>query len=238
MFLCAVARPRHDVDTDLVFDGKIGMWPFAHRVAAQRRTKHRQRGEYYWKPITVTKNVYRQFLIDFVIPAINAKWPECDRDEPIFIQQDNAPAHIPPDDQQFIDAVHNANACRIFLYNQPPRSPDMNVLDLGFFRSLQTKQFTFIATNLDTLIDNVLKAFNSMPWSTLNNIFITLMTCLSEIILCDGDNHYDLPHIGKAKMLAETNGEPILSLRAPERAMEYKQMGGWCIYDANELEDE
>ena len=41
MFLAAVARPRYDENGLCAFDGKIGMWPFVERVAAQRRSGSR-----------------------------------------------------------------------------------------------------------------------------------------------------------------------------------------------------
>ena len=36
MFLSAVTRPRFDNKKVCTFDGKIGIWPFMHQVAAQR----------------------------------------------------------------------------------------------------------------------------------------------------------------------------------------------------------
>ncbi len=36
MFLCAVARPRHDTHSNTDFDGKLGIWPFVHMVRAQQ----------------------------------------------------------------------------------------------------------------------------------------------------------------------------------------------------------
>jgi len=54
----------------------------------------------------------------------------------IWIQQDNASAHVPVDDEEFAAAVAQTGL-DIRLINQPANSPDLNVLDLGFLNSLQ-----------------------------------------------------------------------------------------------------
>jgi hypothetical protein len=80
MFLAAVARPRYDENGHCIFDGKIGMWPFVERVAARRQSVNRKRGAIVTMPISCTRRIYRQMLVEDVIPAIRAKWPEqnCD----------------------------------------------------------------------------------------------------------------------------------------------------------------
>jgi hypothetical protein len=64
MFLAAVACPRFDAEGVCTFDGKIGMFPFIERVAAQRTRKNRQKGVIETKPLPVNKNRYREFMID------------------------------------------------------------------------------------------------------------------------------------------------------------------------------
>ncbi|KAF0694849.1 Aste57867_14313 [Aphanomyces stellatus] len=92
MFLSAVARPRYIHDTGLWWDGKIGTWPFVESVTAQRASVNRPAGTYETKPITVTKDVYREFIVDKVLPAIAAKWPKIDRT--VLLQHDNARARM------------------------------------------------------------------------------------------------------------------------------------------------
>jgi hypothetical protein len=36
MFLATVGRPRYNKTGECTFDGKVGLWPFVERVAAQR----------------------------------------------------------------------------------------------------------------------------------------------------------------------------------------------------------
>ena len=105
MFLCAVARPRWDPHLKQYWDGKIGMWPFAVQRAAARSSRNRPKGTMEWKPLSVTKQVYRDYMINKVLPAIVEKWPVASRNSPILIQHDNAPSHISNDDPAFAAAV-------------------------------------------------------------------------------------------------------------------------------------
>ena len=54
---------------------------------------------------------------------------------------------------------------------QPPNSPDMNVLDLGFFNAIQSLQHTAALKNIDELIIAVKDSFDNMNHSKLNDIF-------------------------------------------------------------------
>jgi len=51
------------------------------------------------------------------------------------------------------------NGFDIRLVRQPPNSPDLNVLDLGFFRSIQALQHKKSLNSVDDLVDAVQKSF-------------------------------------------------------------------------------
>ncbi|ETV85481.1 hypothetical protein H257_03211 [Aphanomyces astaci] len=104
MFLCAVARPRYVHGAEMWWDGKIGIWPIVESVQAQRASVNRPAGTLETKSITVTKEVYRTFLLDKVLPAIVAKWPRGD-DRAIKLQHDNARAHATPSDAKLKAAL-------------------------------------------------------------------------------------------------------------------------------------
>ncbi|XP_022041966.1 uncharacterized protein LOC110944619 [Helianthus annuus] len=139
MFLAAVARPRFDTLGNEIFSGKVGIFPFTKLEPAKRSSKNRVTGNMETKPIlSVTKEVTRSWLIDKVLPAIRDKWPQ-DHTGPIFIQQDNAKPQISIDDEQFVQEA-SRGGFDIRLSFQPPNSPDLNVLDLGFFHAIQSLQ--------------------------------------------------------------------------------------------------
>ena len=195
MFLAAVARPRFDKEGNCTFDGKIGLWPFAELEPAERRSINRPDGTLEWKPESVNKSKYKEFIIEKVIPAIKQKWPGKNRN--VIIQQDGASSHLHDDDPDFVDAATAGN-WRITLRTQPAQSPDCNILDLGFFRSLQAMQFDEgFALNTNGLVDQVLEAFQNFHPIDLDNTWVTLQTVWDQIILSKGSNNYKIPHIGK-----------------------------------------
>ena len=215
MFLCAVARPRYDPGRNQWFDGKVGMWPMAHQVPAARASVNRPAGTLEWKNLTVTKALYTEYLLEKVLPAIRERFPHTN--QPIYIQQDNATSHLKPAEFATLIAGHPENGnWRFVLYFQPPNSPDLNVLDLGFFRTLQGLQFQEPSENTAVLIARVLLCFQQYQAEKLNRVFITLQSCFNEIITTDGGNHYKIPHMNKAAL--ERLGQMPVSLAVTEDA--------------------
>nr|XP_043630523.1 uncharacterized protein LOC122601854 [Erigeron canadensis] len=152
MFLAAVARPRFDASGNEVFSGKIGIFPFTTLEPAKRS----------------------------ILPAIRSKWPR-DHTGPIFIQQDNAKPHIDVNDAEFNQEA-SKDGFDIRLCFQPPNSPDLNVLDLGFFWAIQSLQEQEVLGSIDELVSAVKTSFERMPSNELNNVFLTLQTCMKEIM--------------------------------------------------------
>ncbi|XP_023767508.1 uncharacterized protein LOC111916103 [Lactuca sativa] len=204
MFLAAVARPRYDSSGNEVFSGKIGIYPFTTLEPAKRSSKNRVAGTMETKPIlSVNKEVTRSWLIEKVLPDIRAKWPR-GHTGPIFIQQDNAKPHIDVDDSEFLEAA-SRDGFDIRLCFQPPNSPDLNVLDLGFFRAIQSLQEQEALSTTDELVNAVQTSFERMQSQQLNNVFLTLQTCMKEIIKVQGGNNYHIPHIGKSRLDRQGN---------------------------------
>lgn len=64
MFMCAVCRPLFGSDGSVIFDGKIGIWPFTEEVEAKRGSKRRPKGTKETKPIqSITKQVIKDCVI-------------------------------------------------------------------------------------------------------------------------------------------------------------------------------
>ncbi|KAM0925167.1 hypothetical protein ACQ4PT_004375 [Festuca glaucescens] len=182
MFLAAVARPHFDANGNVVFDGKLGIWPFTYQEAAKRKSKHRDAGTIVTKVLpAVTQSVSREYMINFLLPAIKQRWPASERGTTIWIQQDNAKTHIPVDDPEFVAAAQ-ADGWDIRLTCQPPNSPDLNILDLG---------------SVDEIVLKVKQAFDEYPAECSNRIFLTLQACMVEVLRDNGGNRYKVPHMRK-----------------------------------------
>ena len=131
------------------------------------------------------------------------KWPTSDRNSrKIFIQQDGVKNHIHEDDKLFNDALEESGV-NAELYTQSASSPDINLLDLGFFRAIQS--FIDAALrNKKELIKAVSDAYDKYPKEKINQTWLTLQCCFNQITTHHGANDYHINHIVKEKL--ERNG--------------------------------
>ena len=173
MSLCAVAQPCFDFQTCRDFDGKVGLWPFIEMVPAQCSSRNHERGKLEMKSVNVNKEVYLDMMLTKVIPAIVEKCPTAMKRNGIILQQDNATPH---------QLFHNTNVAvqqvleelqlRLDIRNQPANSPDLNVLDLGFFNSLQSLQLKHHTKTTEELVEIMEKVFAeslARNWTMFSN---------------------------------------------------------------------
>ena len=133
-------------------------------------------------------------------PAIERKWP---RDVPhVCVQQDNAPAHPPPG-RWFV-----ASGLTVDLVCQPAQSPDLNVLDLGYFAAIQALQQTKCTRTIEQLIVAVEESYLEFSRETLENVFYTWCACMEQVMLHAGDNQYKIPHLKKSQLRRHGAGLP------------------------------
>jgi hypothetical protein len=129
-----------------MWDGKIGIWPIGEFVPAQRTSKNRPAGAPVWRNESVKKDVYQRLLLEKVVPAIKLKWlcTQWENNRVIIpLQQDGAPSHISPEDEEFQEGLVAFEVQdKILLYTQLANSPDTNINDLGFFHALQSSYHT------------------------------------------------------------------------------------------------
>jgi hypothetical protein len=205
MFLAAVACPKFNNQGHCLLKGKIDMWPFTRQEAAQRTSVNRGQGTLETKAINVTYDVYTDYVINLVLPAIKQKWPRLHAQNLLIgIQQDNAPSDFTHRDLRWQDAINREAGWSFHLKDQPPNSPDTNALDLGFFASIKSMQWGMEpATKIDTLIERVKRAFNLYDPHTLDKVWMTHQAVQNEIMACNGCNHYKLPHLGKSSLVDE-----------------------------------
>ena len=124
------------------------------------------------------------------------RWPT--RNGRIQLQQDGAKSHILEDNMEFKEAVDEIGL-NLTVFTQLPNSPDTNILNLGFFRAIQSFNDDCPA-NEEELIKSVEKAYGEYPFCKLNCVWLTLQSCFNMIIEDDGGNDYKIPHMGKESM--------------------------------------
>jgi hypothetical protein len=191
MFMAVVAVPRFDTNQKCMFNGKIGIFPFIFKEPAKRNSKNLPAGTMSTKCIkSINKDETRKMMIEQVLPAIRAKWPRGwigKTSTDIIIQQDNAKPHVRHNDPLLQDELVK-DSLTIKLANQPPNSPDMNVVDLESFRAIQSLQHQQSMNGIDELMSATVKSFEDLEPEKLSNIFITWQQCMIEVIRHDGGN--------------------------------------------------
>lgn len=126
----------------------------------------------------------------------------------MYLQQDNAGPHALFGDAT-VEAAGREGGWKIRLVCQPPNSPDLNVLDLGFFNSIQSLQYQEETFTTDDLIAAVHRAFRNTLPDTIDRCFVTLQGVMIKVIEHHGHNDYKLPRIspyrrGNARPLSLT----------------------------------
>ena len=234
MFLCVVARPRYDMNKNTWFDGKIGIWPIRKWEPAKRSLKKCTKGMPVWKNQSIMWDVYRECLIQKLLPAIKQKWPT--NNGRIRLQQDDAKSHILDDDEEFKEAVDKIGL-NLTVYTQSPNSPDTNILNLGFFRAIQSFNDDCPA-NEEELIKLVEKAYGEYPLCKLNHVWLTLQSCLNMIIENDGGNDYKIPHMGKESLEQRGLLPQVLNITPVANAWLNPTMDDNSNQDSDDLDDD
>jgi hypothetical protein len=145
---------------------------------------------------SVRKETSWQFLLKKVLPAIKEKWPAAEKGMPIFIQQDNTKTHIDVNDPAFLETTQD-DGWDIRLTCQLPNSPDLNILDLGFFAGIQALFHKGVPNNVKEIMSMVEMAYQDYPVDRSNRIFLTQQGCMMEVMKQNGGQYYDIPHMRK-----------------------------------------
>ena len=80
------------------------------------------------------------------------------------------------------------------------QSPNLNILDLGFFNANQSLQCKEADKTVNNLVIAVQKAFDMFPTKKVNQIFLTLQQCMIEIMKLRGAKNYKIPHLKKKSL--------------------------------------
>ena len=74
------------------------------------------------------------------------------------------------------------------------------MLHLRFFNVIQSLQHKEATKTIDELIMAVEKSFDVFSTTQSNKIFLTLQSCMVEIMKIKGSNKYKIPHMKKDKL--------------------------------------
>ena len=195
MFLAAVGRQRRDTLHNRNFSGKIGIFPFTRRVPALRNSRHRAAGTMVTQMVEVHKEVYKEKMLSDVFPAI--KRP-CGRTCPDVFSSSRTmlrpiTSAMTPTSWLLVQQMGGTSGSSTSLQT----APTPNILDLGFFNSIQSLQDRTTLNTVDELIVEVKRVFDEQDSATLGRVWTTYQAVLEQIMLAKGDNTFKLPHLHK-----------------------------------------
>ena len=219
MFFAAVAHPvpLHN------FDGRVLFFPVVKYVTAQRDSKKRKKGDKYSKADSFTAETFKALVTEVVLQvAEKYTWVTN-----LIIQFDNAGGHgggkgdmkktvIPILDEfvrtdEELAAKLNGRPLQVTFDNQPARSPDLNVLDLGCWASLdcavdaERRKNPLRELSHDQLMAACHDAWNN-KWNAtdvLSRLFDDLPGIYNAVIECQGKSTYKQPHSSHRKPKAQ-----------------------------------
>lgn len=74
---------------------------------------------------------------------------------------------------------------------QPPNSPDLNILDLGLFRTLQSTTWDKDIRNIRDIDQKAKDAFEAQDPRTLNDTFLSLQKHMEAAMYVEGGNNFE-----------------------------------------------
>lgn len=134
MFLESVACPKFDHHANKMFDGEIGIWPIGTVVKAQKsKQQESQEGRRKCKNMTVNSRTHLDLMHEVIISVGLAHSGTTQLSLSRFVPKKNWPVMLK---ELALEGV-SPNANKIKFIAQLPKSPDLNINDLGLFAAPQ-----------------------------------------------------------------------------------------------------
>ena len=197
MGLCAIARPCGD------FDGRLEMYRCARKKVAQRRSKYHKRGDVYDDDCEVDGDMFYEIVTKQLFPDIYEKMADFDV---VFVQMDNARPHVKRKTHLEVAGkrrkrINGKQMPLIKFVLQPANSPDTNLNDLCFFRSLSKfvqeheREIEHSAANKDKFWNLIVEQYHEYHDRERLERCWDVKTAVTKCILdANGTNNYKLPH--------------------------------------------
>ena len=153
------------------------------------------RGERYLVDVTIDSAWYREWYIDCLLSEIKQKMPWL-RNQEIVVQQDGARPHTGKGNLDALRQAGNEGHWSINLIMQPAQSPDLNINDLGFFRSLKTRVLETKFDTVEKMMEVVYDEYERYDAETLERVWQCLFAVYNKVLEELGGNGYKLEHTG------------------------------------------
>ncbi|KAF0771846.1 hypothetical protein AaE_002392 [Aphanomyces astaci] len=172
------------------------MWPFVRLVPAARNSRNRPAGTMVTKLVSVDAAVYRDYVMNKVVPVIKATFPSANKR--VILQHDNATPHRSITDAEL--ASVSTGGLTFMMRRQPPNSPDLNVLTLASLPRSSPYSTKKMNRTENDVIRNTFEGFDELNYEKLENVFLTFQAVMRLVLEHGGDNYSALPHLKKAAL--------------------------------------
>jgi hypothetical protein len=198
MYTAALARPRNSPHSNEYFNGLIGTVAHVNYVYAQRNSINRPAGTLLAEPYNITVDSFYEHMTahDGMLEVIHEAMRRHLGDRQIIVQMDNAPGHVGEGNIHHLQAFCDARGMNMRLIPQPANSPDLNICDLAFFRSLDMRIAEYKATSrtIIDLIDAIQQGYGEYDDEKLNSAYGHLFAVFRKILEFRGGNNFPSPH--------------------------------------------
>ena len=139
---------------------------------------------------------FQNFMLHKFLPAIVYRFPISSINK-IVIQKDNTGPHVAKNDYQIMRKARGYG-WRLRLVNQPLKSSDPTVPDLGLLNCPDSRNGNYILNTKYQLITAVYDSFEKLDSWEISRNFMSLQKCMECILRDSGGDSYNLPRMSKA----------------------------------------
>ena len=210
MVTSCVMRPIRNADGTFKTTGKVGIWISKVTIeVAERKSVNHEKGEIYEKwGGSVDGEAYLGLIEREVFPAIDKMAKDMGIDTVEF-QDDNASPHKKVRSKIEEAGKNRVSGIGIEHYKQPPRSPDLNVLDLYVWRVLSAgvnrrlfSKYRNVTKDQDVLWECIQDAWEHDLTPEKIEVAFRLIHPVMECIKDNnGGNNFKIPHSGIRKQM-------------------------------------
>ena len=181
--------------------------------SAKKTSKNRPIGTMVTENRSIDAAYYRELMtgVGGVFAKVKEKMPWL-KETGHIIQHDGAKPHIGKDNPEHFATEGLVDGWHIRVEKQPPQSPDLNLLDLCLFASLQTRsdelKVSLPSRNIDDLMARVTQAWSEYDANTIDNAWKHLYDVYECILVDKGGNMYPKPHKASTRV-PEHNGSNV-----------------------------
>ncbi|CAM9640844.1 unnamed protein product [Choristocarpus tenellus] len=134
----------------------------------------------------------------------------------VVVQQDGATPHTGKGISEILSGAGKTKGWSIRLVTQPSYSPDLNIMDLCFFRSLKCRVMGEWFGSVEEIVKVIKKQYEENDESTLERTWQLLFVVYNQVLRYKVGNEFSVEHTGvrKRQLSGELENTPKVDMEA------------------------